>query len=61
VAQGQATDIAIQAEEIIKMKKVLNGIYSRHTGQDVTKIGQSCNQSAIIALFHYDVIHGLFT
>jgi len=34
-AQGQATDIAIQAEEILKLKKMLNEIYSRHTGTDV--------------------------
>lgn len=33
--QGQATDIAIQAQEILKLKKMLNEIYSRHTGKDV--------------------------
>ncbi|VDN31851.1 unnamed protein product [Dibothriocephalus latus] len=32
-AQGQATDIQIQAEEIIKLRKMLNGIYSNHTKQ----------------------------
>ncbi|XP_072298196.1 ATP-dependent Clp protease proteolytic subunit, mitochondrial [Eucyclogobius newberryi] len=32
-ARGQATDIAIQAEEIMKLKKQLNNIYSKHTGQ----------------------------
>ncbi|CAG7827573.1 unnamed protein product [Allacma fusca] len=34
-AQGQATDIQIQAEEIIKLKKVINGLYVKHTGQDL--------------------------
>lgn len=29
--QGQATDIQIQAEEIIRMKKALTEIYSKHT------------------------------
>ena len=38
--QGQATDIAIQAEEILKLKKMLNEIYSRHTGKDVEIIGK---------------------
>jgi len=32
-ARGQATDIAIQAEEIMKLKRQLNGIYAKHTGQ----------------------------
>ncbi len=37
-AQGQATDIAIQAEEILRMKKELNEILARNTGQDVKRI-----------------------
>jgi len=37
-AQGQATDIAIQAEEILRMKKELNGILAKNTGQDVKTI-----------------------
>ncbi|MHB8843147.1 MAG: ATP-dependent Clp endopeptidase proteolytic subunit ClpP [Nitrospirota bacterium] len=36
--QGQATDIAIQAKEILKLKDVLNGILSKHTGQTLDKI-----------------------
>eukprot|EP00794_Sanderia_malayensis_P008280 gene8279-9164_t len=32
--QGQATDIAIQAQEILKLKTMLNNIYSKHTGKD---------------------------
>jgi ATP-dependent Clp protease, protease subunit len=36
--QGQASDIEIQAKEIIKVKQRLNGIYARHTGQDVAKV-----------------------
>jgi len=34
-AQGQATDIAIQAEEILRMKKELNGILAKNTGQSI--------------------------
>ncbi|MEK7469170.1 MAG: ATP-dependent Clp endopeptidase proteolytic subunit ClpP [Planctomycetota bacterium] len=37
-AQGQATDIMIQAEEIIRMKKRLNEILAKHSGQTVEKV-----------------------
>ena len=37
-AQGQATDIAIQAEEILRMKKELNGILAKNTGQSAKTI-----------------------
>ncbi len=39
-AQGQATDIQIQANEIIRMKQTLNEILSLHTGQDIKKIAE---------------------
>ncbi len=37
-AQGQATDIAIQAEEILRMKKELNEILAANTSQDVKTV-----------------------
>lgn len=37
-AQGQATDIEIQAKEILKMRKRLNEIYVDHTGLSMEKI-----------------------
>ena len=37
-AQGQATDIAIQAEEILRMKKELNSIIAKNCGQSVKKV-----------------------
>ncbi|MHC3993459.1 ATP-dependent Clp endopeptidase proteolytic subunit ClpP [Thiomicrolovo sp. ZZH C-3] len=37
-AQGQATDIEIQANEILRMKKELNGILSKNTGQSLKKV-----------------------
>jgi len=40
-AQGQATDIQIQAEEILKLKKQLNTIYVKHTGQDHGIVGKN--------------------
>jgi len=35
---GQATDIAIHAKEILKMKDVLNNILAKHTGQPIERI-----------------------
>ena len=35
---GQATDIDIQAREILKLRDVLNGILQKHTGQDIDRI-----------------------
>ena len=37
-AQGQATDIAIQAEEILRMKAELNGILAKNTGQSIKRV-----------------------
>ena len=37
-AQGQATDIQIQAKEIQRMKDSLNELLSKHTGQDLEKV-----------------------
>jgi ATP-dependent Clp protease protease subunit len=37
-AQGQASDIAIQAKEILRLRESLNGILSKHTGQPVSQI-----------------------
>lgn len=37
-ARGQATDIAIQAEEILKLKRQINNIYAKHTGQPLETI-----------------------
>jgi ATP-dependent Clp protease protease subunit len=35
---GQAADIKIQAEEILKAKNMINGILAEHTGQPIEKI-----------------------
>ena len=37
-AQGQATDIELEAKEILRMKKELNTLLSQHTGQPLEKI-----------------------
>ena len=37
-AQGQATDIEIQAKQILRLKALLNGIMAKHTGQPIEVI-----------------------
>ena len=37
-AQGQASDIAIQAQEILRLRTTLNNILSHHTGQPIERI-----------------------
>jgi ATP-dependent Clp protease protease subunit len=36
--QGQATDIAIQAKEMLRLREALNDILARHTGQAKDRI-----------------------
>jgi len=38
--QGQATDIDIQAKEILKIKELIQNILSRHTGQSIDRVRQ---------------------
>ncbi len=42
--QGQASDIKIQANEILRMKDALNKILSAHTGQDEQKISEDTDR-----------------
>jgi ATP-dependent Clp protease, protease subunit len=37
-AQGQASDIAIQAQEILRTRERLNEIIAKHTGQELEKV-----------------------
>lgn len=39
--QGQASDIMIHAQEILNIRKRLNEIYVRHTGQPIKKIEEA--------------------
>lgn len=47
-AQGQATDIEIQAREILRIKKELNEILVRHTGQDPERIARDVERDYIM-------------
>ena len=43
-SQGQATDIQIQAEHILKIKKKLNEIMAANTGKDIATIEADCER-----------------
>lgn len=43
-AQGQATDIEIQAREILRLRTSLNDILSRHTGQPIERIEEDTDR-----------------
>lgn len=47
-AQGQATDIEIQAAEIIRIKKSLNEILANNTGQSIKKIEKDTDRDYIM-------------
>lgn len=47
-AQGQATDIEIQAAEIIRIKKSLNEILAKNTGQSIKKIEKDTDRDYIM-------------
>jgi len=42
---GQATDISIEAQEILKMRDRLNNIFSRQTGQPVDRIERDTDRN----------------
>ncbi|MCW8129886.1 MAG: ATP-dependent Clp endopeptidase proteolytic subunit ClpP [Planctomycetota bacterium] len=43
-AQGTAADIAIQAEEIVRLKHRLNELYVKHTGQPIERIAKDSDR-----------------
>lgn len=48
-AQGMASDIAIQAEEILRIRKLLSSIYAKHTGQEAEKIQTSLERDFFLS------------
>ena len=50
-AQGQATDIQIQAEEILRMKKELNTILAKNTGQSVKQVEKDTDRDNFMSAF----------
>ena len=47
-AQGQATDIEIQAQEIMRLKKALNETLAANTGQSIKKIEKDTDRDYIM-------------
>ncbi|MBT8444450.1 MAG: ATP-dependent Clp endopeptidase proteolytic subunit ClpP [Gammaproteobacteria bacterium] len=47
--QGQATDISIHATEVLELKKRLNQIMSKHTGQPIEKIEQDLERDRFLS------------
>lgn len=43
-AKGQATDIEIEAKEILRMKEMLTGILAENSGQDIEKVKADCER-----------------
>jgi ATP-dependent Clp protease protease subunit len=48
-AQGQATDIEIQAREILTLRKRLNEIYVHHTGQSIEAIERKLERDSYLS------------
>jgi len=46
--QGQATDIEIHAQEILKTKRTLNGLYAKHTGTPLNQIEQAMERDTFM-------------
>ena len=49
VEQGQASDIHIQAQEILKIRGRLNEILAKHTGQTVEKISVDTERDSFMS------------
>jgi ATP-dependent Clp protease protease subunit len=47
-ASGQATDIDIQAREILRMREALNSILKKHTGQTLDRIAKDTDRDYIM-------------
>ncbi|KAJ4774343.1 ATP-dependent Clp protease proteolytic subunit [Rhynchospora pubera] len=48
-ASGQASDIAIHAKEILKVRERLNALYAKHTGQAIPRIEQSMERDMFMS------------
>jgi ATP-dependent Clp protease protease subunit len=48
-AQGQATDIEIQAKEILSLRQRLNEIYVKHTGQKIKAIEEALERDKFMS------------
>lgn len=51
-ARGQATDIEIHAREILRVRKDLNELLSKHTGQPLEKVEQDTERDYFMSAQH---------
>lgn len=61
-AQGQATEIEIQAKEILRLREQLNNILSHHTGQPIEKIADDTERDIFLTApqaVEYGLIDGV--
>lgn len=56
--QGQATDISIQAQEILRMRDWINQILAKHTGQEVARLAQDTERDYYMTA-HEAVVYGI--
>ncbi|OQB23467.1 MAG: ATP-dependent Clp protease proteolytic subunit [Firmicutes bacterium ADurb.Bin182] len=62
-ARGQATDIAIHAEHILKMRKRINEILSERTGQPIDQVAADTERDKFMSAeeaLHYGLIDEIF-
>ena len=60
--QGQASDISIHAQEILRMREVLNEILAEHTGQKLDKIAADTERDFFMgsdAAREYGIVDGI--
>jgi len=49
--RGQATDIEIEAREILRIRQELNGIYAKNTGQPIEKIEKDMDRDFFMSAY----------
>ena len=60
--QGQASDISIHAQEILRMREVLNGLLAQHTGQKLDRIAADTERDFFMssdAAKEYGIVDGI--
>jgi ATP-dependent Clp protease protease subunit len=63
-AQGQAVDIEIQAREMIRLRKLLDSLIAKHTGQPLEKVEKDTDRDFILTAeeaLSYGVIDEIIT
>jgi len=61
--QGQASDISIQAKEILKMKDRINDILAKHTGKPIDKIQKDTDRDYFMSsqeALEYGIVDEIF-